>query len=440
MPETTRTSSARNDGRTLLLLGAAVFLLSGIVWAAIAPRALIDFRPTYFAARCLLEHRDPYTPAQMQRTYAEAGQARPHESAGDRMLETRNEYLPSELPLTAPLGLLPFSAAQALWVALIAAGFTLAAFLIWQQAASAPRLAGALLCVLLVSSPSLMAFGNPSALAVSLCVIAACCFVQERWAVAGILCLAAALSIKPHTVGFVWLYFLLAGGRFRRRALQTLAVTIAIGLAGLLWVHAVAPHWLSELRTNLAAFTGRGAMNDPGPATSGGRGIHMIVDLQAVFSFLWDSPRFYNLATWLVCVPLFAVWIWAALRSRGSRRCIWLALAAVAPLTMLPLYHRQYDAKLILLTVPACALLAAEGDRIGRWAVALTALAFVLNGDWTWVALDAVLPRYHASQIGAHLSLLAFPVPLSLLALGCFYLVVLVRRVSEERLAPATVG
>ncbi len=440
MAEETKHQAARVDGLSLLVVGSALFLLTGMVWAVIAPRALMDFRPAYFTARCLLEHRDPYNPSEMLRAYAEAGQARPHESAGDRMLETRNEYLPSELPWTVPLALLPFAAAQALWAVLIGAAFTLAAFLMWRQSSATPRLAGGLLCILLVSSPSLMAFGNPSALAVSLCAIAAWCFVSERWPWAGIFCLAAALCVKPHTVGFVWLYFLLAGGRLRRRALQTLAVTAVVGGAGLLWVSAVAPHWLAELRTNLAAFTAHGAMNDPGPATGGGRGIHMITDLQVIFSFLWDDPRFYNLASLLVCAPLFAVWAWAALRARASRQHAWLGLAAVSALTMLPLYHRQYDAKLILLTVPACALLAAERGRAGRWAVGLTTLAFVLNGDWIWAALDGLLPRYHLDSLGPHVNLIAFPVHLSLLALGCFYLAVFARRVSQERLAPAAVG
>ncbi|MFP5206507.1 MAG: glycosyltransferase 87 family protein [Acidobacteriota bacterium] len=432
-----RTNTARSDGRTLLLLGCAFFLLSGVVWTVIAPRALMDFRPAYFAARCLQEHRDPYNPAEMERTYAEAGEARTNESASDRMLETRNEYLPSELPFLLPMALLPLAAARVLWAGIIGAAFTLAAFLIWQESGPAPRLAGALLCVLLAGSPSLMAFGNPSALAVSLCVIAAWCFAGERRAVAGILCLAAALCIKPHTVGFVWLYFLLAGGPFRRRALQTLGVAIAFGLTGLLWVHAVAPHWVAELGTNLAAFTGRGAMNDPGPATGGGRGIHMIIDLQVVFSFLWDNPRFYNLASYAVCAPLFAVWARAALRGRASRRNAWLGLAAVSALTMLPLYHRQYDAKLILLTLPGCALLAVERGRTGRWAQALTTVAFVLDGDWTWVVLDKLLPSYHLDSIGPHISLLAFPVPLSLLALGGFYLTVFVRRARLPETAAA---
>lgn len=423
--------SPRYDGLMLLILGCTFFVVIGMAWARVGPRGLMDYRPAYFAARCLLEHRDPYNPAEMLRTYQEAGQARPNESASDRMEETLNEYLPSELPFTAPFGFLPFKTAEALWVALIGVAFALGAILVWRAASPAPLLAGALLCLLLVSSASVMAFGNPSAIAVSLCVIAAWCFAEDRFAVPGVLCMAAALCIKPHTVGFVWLYFALAGGTYRKRALQTLAVTVTVGLVSVAWVSAIAPHWVAELHANLLAFTVHGATNDPGPA-GGGRGIHMITDLQAVFSFFRDDPRFYNLASWVVCAPLFAVWAVAVVRSTVSRRSVWLGLAAIAPLTMLPLYHRQYDAKLILLCLPACAMLAAEGGRVARWAVGITTVAFVLNGDWTWAVLNFVLPRYHLADIAPHINLMAFPVPLSLLVLACFYLWAFVTSVSPR--------
>jgi hypothetical protein len=424
--------SARNDGLMLLVLSCMIFLFTGITWACVSVYSLIDFRPAYFSGRCLLDGHDPYNRADMLRAYAKAGQARPNESPSQQMVETADEYPPSEFPFMTPFALLPFGLARALWVALIGAAFTLAAVLMWRASGLAPLLAGSLLGFMLINSPSLMALGNPSAIAVSLCVIAACCFVEERWAAAGVLCMAAALCIKPHTVGFVWLYFLLAGGIYRKRALQTLAVTAIAGIAGAIWVSALAPHWIAELHANLLAFVGHGAMNDPGPATSGGRGVHMIVDLQTVFSFFRDDPRFYNMASWIVCAPLFVAWAIAAVRSPVSRRSLWLGLAVIAPLTMLPLYHRQYDAKLILLCLPACAILAAEGGRVGRWATLITSIAFVLNGDWTWAFLISQLPRYHLASFGPHINLLVLPVPLSLLALACFYLYAFVTCVSAS--------
>jgi len=48
---------------------------------------------------------------------------------------------------------------------------------------------------------------------------------------AGILCFAISLAVKPHVAGMVLLYFLLANARYRKRALQTLAVTALTLLA-----------------------------------------------------------------------------------------------------------------------------------------------------------------------------------------------------------------
>ncbi len=48
---------------------------------------------------------------------------------------------------------------------------------------------------------------------------------------------------------------------------------------------------------------------------------------------------------------------------------------------MLPVYHRPHDAKLLLLTLPACAMLLAEGKLTGRIALLLNSAAIVLTSD-----------------------------------------------------------
>ena len=97
---------------------------------------------------------------------------------------------------------------------------------------------------------------------------------------AGILCLAVSLAIKPHDAGLVWLYFLLAGGVYRKRALQTLLITVVLGLSAFLWVSHVAPHWMRDWRSNLAAISAHGGLNEPGPASVTGRTAGMVIDLQ----------------------------------------------------------------------------------------------------------------------------------------------------------------
>jgi hypothetical protein len=103
---------------------------------------------------------------------------------------------------------------------------------------------------------------------------------------------------------------------------------------------------------------------------------------------------------------------------------------------MLPVYHREYDAKLLLLTVPAGVMLWAEGGPIGRLTHLLNTMGFVLTGDLTWVVLLGLINRLHSPATGlSHWILIAlqvFPAPLILLLISVFYLWVYARECSHS--------
>jgi hypothetical protein len=246
-----------------------------------------------------------------------------------------------------------------------------------------------------------------------------------------VVCLAIALAVKPHDTGLVWLYFLLAGGVYRRRALQSLATMIALSLPGILWLWHVAPHWTEGLKANLVADAVHGGTNDPGLTSTGAHGLGMMVNLQTVFSAMWDNPGFYNTATYIVCGVLLLVWIGATVRRRPTPMRLWLALASISALTMLPFYHRQQDTRLLLLTIPACAMLAVRGGWLGRLALAVTTAAMVLVGDIPWIIFLNLLNALHLPATRLTEDLLigvqVLPVPLILLATAVFYLWVYVR-------------
>ena len=428
---------ARRDGRYLLWIGCGIFLVIGTLWMIAFAGSQVDFRHVYCSAKCLTEQRDPYNPQNVQRTCEAAGAAPAKDSATNRLFVTRIVYPPSEFAITVPFALLPFTMSQLLWSALAAAACMVAVYLIWLTgAAYAPLAAGALLGFYIANSPSLI-LGNPAGIVVGLCAIGAWCLVEERLIAAGVLCLAATLLLKPHDSGLVWLYFVLAGGAYRRRGWMALAVAACASLPVILWVTHLSPHWMQEMETNLQAFTVRGGINDPGPGTGGGRGILMITSLQVVFSFLKDDAHFYNLASYCVCAPLFVVWMVVTLRAKISRENAWLALAAAAPLTMLPVYHRQYDARLIVLMLPACLALWVKRDGVGWIALMVTTVAIVLNGDFTWFVLIHFFNQWYPPN-GSYLE--ALPVPLSLLGAACFYLWVYARQGSQpaQRAVPAS--
>ena len=263
-----------------------------------------------------------------------------------------------------------------------------------------PRSPAPCFASLLANSELLIVCGNVAGLVISLCVIAVWCFFRERFVWLGIVCLAISLALKPHDTGMVWLYFLLAGGIYRKRALQTLLATAVIGLPALLWIWVAAPHWLQEMRFNLQTFSAHGGINDPGLASSGGHGLDMLISLQTVFSVFWDNPRFYNLASYLVCAPLLLVWACVTLRSRRSPRSFWLGLATIAALSMLPVYHRQLDAKLLMLTVPACAMLWSEAGVTARLALLVNGVGLLLIGDLPWAILLALMSNLHSVRRG----------------------------------------
>jgi hypothetical protein len=428
---------ARLDGLYFLLLGSLVFLLLGVILENASPVPMVDFRVLYYPAHCLIQHGDPYNERDVQRISLEEGGAPPWDTEKVRQVVTQYLYPPTSFSITIPFAMLPWGIAHILWMTFSIGSLIFASFLIWDIGANyAPILSGALIGFLLANSELLVITGNAAGIAISLCVVAVWCFLRERFSLAGVLCLAISLAIKPHDTGVVWLFFLLAGGVYRKRALQSLFATVALSLPAVLWVWHVAPNWVQELHSNIAAFSVHGGMNDPGLASTGAHGLGMLVSLQSIFGFFWDDQRIYNSASYLIFALLLIVWAFVTLRSRPSPRRTWLALAAIAALTMLPVYHRAQDTKLLLLTVPACAMLWAEGGRIGRLALLVTSAGFVLTGDLPWVVILSLIDRVHlpATRLSGWIvmAVQVFPVPLILLAVGVFYLWVYARSYSAH--------
>ena len=328
-----------------------------------------DFKETLTGARCLLKHRDPYQPDQLWAVYLAHGGGLPSDTNQARTLRLVVSYytnLPTTLVLVAPLALLPWGQAMALWMFLIAACFIAACFCVWSLCAeSAPRLSGALIFILMANSGLLLATGNTAGLVVGLAVISVFSFLRERFVPGGIACLAVALIIKlttPAPSGFT--FFLPAAcsasvpsRRLRLplswRCLQSSGFHISYRIG----CRSIEATCLPPCR--LADGT------TPAPNTRGAMGVGMTINLQAALSLIRDDPNFCNSITYAVCGVLLLLWSIKTLRAHFTPRLACLALAAVSAFTMLPLYHRTYDARLIVLAVPACASCGRNIERRG---------------------------------------------------------------------------
>lgn len=420
----------RLDGLQIVILGGVLVFLIGAIIARVNPYGMSDFKQFYYASRCLIEHHDPYQESQLWAVYkAEAGAV----PSDDASLKWLHEILlcpnmPTTLLFMAPLALLPWKAAVSVWMVLTAASFLVSGYLVWRVCAdAAPKYTAALVFLLFVTSGVGLSIGNTAALVVGLCVIAVWCFVNERFIWAGVLCLAVSLAVKPHDAGIVWLYFLLAGGGSRRRALMTLAVTALIALPAVLWISHQVPHWPQELNANLHAITSRGGQDDPGPQSGGAFGVMMTANLQVIVSRIEDDPVFYNPVVYLLCGVPLALWALKTLRMRYSPAQAWYALAAAVPFAMLAVYHRFYDCRLLLVAVPACVDLWRKHSPLRWYAFAVTLAAIMVTGDLPWIVVFH-FTNYSRPSLGAGIMF----APIVIAVLGVFYLWVYLKRSGEE--------
>jgi hypothetical protein len=424
---------SRRAAWIIFLLSAGCFVLFGFALERAAPYPFSDFKLVYYSTKCLLQRCDPYNINQLQSFYEINGWNVQSYTLVVREAWVYCIYPPTTFIMIVPFTLLNWHTAHTLWAALVAGFFILSSLLMWKTAANySPGISLLLVCLVLLNAELLFATGNAAGLVLGLCIIAAWCLVNERFIPFGILCLAVSLALKPHDAGFVWLFFLLSGGIHRKRALRVLAIVGALGLAAIMWASLVAPHWLHELHFNLVAEGLPGGPSDPTPGDrTVGRAIG-IVDLQTITSMFSNNPRIYNLVSYVVCGTLLIVWAVKTLRSPFSKEKAWFALAVIAPLTLLPTYHREYDAKLLLLTIPACAILWSEKGAV-RWiALLLNTAAILFAGDLSLSAFMVFTRGLHPSATGLPVKMLDIPltrpVPLFLLILSLFYLWIYVRR------------
>jgi hypothetical protein len=415
-------SASSRDGLYFVLIGAVVFIALGWVLTHSAKPAMHDFRTAYYSGKALLDRADPYNQEAIEQLYSREDP--PTEIPDpDRIVVTRNPYLPSTFAFTVPLALFPERMALAIWTVAIAASFLLASICIWKicpAGASSP--AGGLVGLCLATSASLFYFANPAGFVVPLCILACLSFIRDRFIPLGIAAFAVSLAFKPHDGGLILLYFLIIGGTFRKRALQTILVLLFLTAPTLLWLNHLSPQWVHELSSNMAAFSGPGHINDPRAP----HGTLMMVNLQTITSFFWSSPRTYSAASLVICGSLLLLWVWITLHVRATVTNIWLAIASISALSLLPVYHRQYDAKLVLLQLPALCLLLTCRHRLRGIALTLTGLAIFMAGDIPWLVFLKIAKMLHGlgspvSNLAAEI-LLNFSVPLVLLSAGTFYL------------------
>jgi hypothetical protein len=386
-----------------------------------------DFKQPYSSSLCLLHGCDPYSEPDTRAAFLSAGGV-----DNDRVVFDPYSalYPPFSLALLTPVAALPYPVAHRVWEALTAAAFSIAvlltAELCLQFEASLPVIV--LLALFSLSSTILIMLGQISGLVLALLVIAFSCLIKERLIWLAVLCLVIAVLLKPHDAAIPTLYLLFAGGRWRKAFGWVASISILFAAGSLLWFSSMqsTSHWLPELQANLHGNAAAGSVNNP--ATGHMQSINL-ADLQAILAVVHDKASFYNDTAALVSLVILLCWAVLLWRMPNSLSKHLLAIATIACLALLPIYHRQYDTRILLLAFPAVALLLSRRNHRmpGVVGFALLSAATVLTSHQFTNRLQSRdgLAIAHASA--AQTLLFYRPIPEILLALCLFFLVALAR-------------
>jgi hypothetical protein len=379
----------------VLGVSALIFLVVG---GQRAFRFSHDLVPVYTGAGCLLQGCDPYSISQLEEQFFQRG---------GRVVDLPSweidmpVYPPSTFLVLSPLLLLRYPTARLFWFVLNGGLFILSAVLVLSACPRSHRwLATILVSVILATSGILLVVGQPATFAISLIIIGSYLFLRVRFLPLCAFLFMLSVAVKPQLGGLIVLYFL---GRkiYRRYAAFALAGALVLLLsAGLtLRIHPRSANWTSTLQENLSSTLSPGGSADPRPANQEAIGD---MNLQSLTSIFFADAGKFNHVAYVVFLGLLAVLIIVLPWSHASGETHVLALAALSILTLMPVYHRFYDTRLLLLTVPAVTLIFEKRRVLGAAIAVLTILSvisvqyrlqiyLIQHADWERILLHKFL-------------------------------------------------
>jgi hypothetical protein len=332
-----------------------------------------DFVPVYAGARCLVHGCDPYDTSQLEPEFFQAG-GQPSDLPSWQI--DVPVYPPSTFLALAPLALLRFPVARLVWFLLNGCLFAIAAGLTLSICPPPHRwLATIMVSFFVLTAGILLVLGQPAVFAISLVVIGSCLFLRGRFVPLGAFLFFLSLAVKPQIGGFIVLYFLAQRIYWRYAAVALAGAALLLLCASLvLGRHPRSAGWASTLRANLSATLSPGGSADPRPANPQAIGDE---NLQALTSIFMAKAGQFNAAAYAIFLALFGAGMLVVLRANRGPELHMVALGALSILTLMPVYHRFYDTRLLLLSVPAVVMVFQRRRVLGTVIAVLTVLTAV---------------------------------------------------------------
>jgi hypothetical protein len=340
----------------LLVMGVAAiqFLLRGPVRGL---EASGDLASPYAGAHAWTRGANPYSSLELENRLVALGRER---DPSGKPIYTSPIYPPSIFPLLSPIALLRWSVARVLVVGLEVVLF-LAQIPVLMNLVGWPRetkhiLVACIAASLLAPFHTGVALGQVAMIAIPMSILSLGASYRSHHVVSGVL-LGLAIALKAQVSAVFLLYHLL------KRNWWTLTLSILIPLAaGALsigWMSAHGVPWLETFRSNIDVVSSGGDTDPRGPLS------YQLINLHVL---LHRFTRHYQVVNILVVAITGAILGLAAVRlRRDSPQHNWLIYASVlAVATLLLVYHRFYDAGVLIL--PAFWALANLETPLRRWA------------------------------------------------------------------------
>jgi hypothetical protein len=343
----------------LVLLASAEFVVRGPV-RFLQAADFNDFISPYIQSRALIQGMDPYSPEVLVRFWPVEGAHRPQflakELADGTLIEKRG--IPTAYPLTClllliPLAVLPWPVAHLTWLVIttcliFAVIGSLLSLLTAGELSGSDWRAYVFVAFALALAPlhTGVAAGSIVVSTVALCGIALSHELRRNGTLAGIL-LGMAVCLKPQ-IGLPFFAYYILRRRWRLSAIAAGVVLTAAMLAILRLAISGTP-WVQNYRIDNKVLLVRGILADfteRNPLRFG------LINLQVLFYAILHSSVAATAFAFAISVFLFGIWLWLLLRSGFSNHDALLAICSLAVLSLFPVYHRLYDA--FLLIFPLC--------------------------------------------------------------------------------------
>ncbi len=349
----------------------------------------MDFAVFYTAGRMFVHGADPYDRANAEQAWQDAGgdddvmdviwgafAGDPDDPADRAEHWLPVEVVPPGLAVMVPFSLMPAQLAWLGWnyaVAVLFAGQLYATVRLMRRPLWDAASLGVILFTILLEPLHIgLANGQPTVPTISLLVLALYWSGIGRQTWAGV-AFAVAAALKPQLAGPFVLLFAFRG------QWRTVAVAAGVGLAltlaavGPMQLHH--PDWLHGWAGQVRSAEGAGNIDS---AKADNLGRNDMVNLALLGHLFTDSVP----AVTALAVTAFAAAVGGLFYvSRHRRRSLGVA-AVFAVLVLLPMYHRLYDAGLVVLIIGWAMVHLGDEARWPAASVLVAAAAFCVPSDW----------------------------------------------------------